>query len=114
MDYLIEREESLQSYFDYLESRIDNWSSNEIQFNSSKGQNALCGSVGAPGSGKSVFIERLVRLTSKDLDKATSRVKNLILESVPITVTFNYLTEIHASGETDWRRAFLLRLIHRY
>jgi len=111
---LIERDGSLKIFYNYLDSRLNKLSLLQAPFRGDKQHNKLCSCVAAPGSGKSSFINRLVKLEKEDFNSTTFQVQNLLLESVPITVTFNYLTDFKPSYEIDWAHAFTLRLIHSY
>ena len=74
--------------------------------------NPLLSCVGAPGTGKSSFINSISNL--KDISVSSNQVQNMMKESVLIPVTFNYFTELsNIEVEINYMHAFLVRLIDR-
>ena len=71
----------------------------------SKINNYLIGIYGAPGTGKSTFINRLVRSF-----KVEESLKNL----VPITITFNYLSSMEQGNYESYHKEFCARLLFRF
>jgi len=107
---LIDRKHSIKSFYDELEKRINNYKSLN---HSLKLANALLSCVGAPGTGKSSFINSISNMNRISL--ASNQVQNMMKESVLIPVTFNYLTKLsNIEVEINYMHAFLVRLIDSY
>ena len=85
---VIERDQAFGEFVNYIEFRSNQ--SEDQQRN--KVTNYLIGIYGAPGTGKSTFINDLAR---------SFKVNNSLKNLVPITVTFNYLSSMDQDHPTN-------------